>query len=193
MDRKAGFEAKAPASSPGPLHRALPPPPPLAPGTVPGMGGSPRHREGLGSRLRGCGCGVACGERTGMKHPQRCLEEEARPPRHGALTGVSACWVMLSPGDGCGRTGRRRGGNEGKETGRGRERERERVRDARTHTESGGRGQKFPPGYFWPFLGSAPPCRFLPCPRPRGKDVSVLPKSRESLETQAWHGGDTEP
>lgn len=80
---------------------------------------------------------------------------------------------------------RRRGEGEN-----GREREGER----RVHTHREWRpGSEVPPGYFWPFLGSAPQCRFLPCPRPRGKDVSVLPKSRESLETQAWHGGDTEP
>lgn len=43
-------------------------------------------------------------------------------------------------------------------------REKEREIERETRTQSGGQGQKFPPGYFWPFLGNAPRSHFLPCP-----------------------------
>jgi len=43
-------------------------------------------------------------------------------------------------------------------------REKEREIERETRTQSWGRGQKFPLGYFWPFLGNVPRSHFLPCP-----------------------------
>lgn len=64
--------------------------------------------------------------------------------------------------------------------------EREIERD--THTQSGGRGQKFPP---WLFLALPRKCATVPFPS-LPANMSALPKGRESLETQAGSRGDAQ-